>query len=65
MVYPRIVSRCDGGGALFYVPLGTVKPCCEPAFCWLVRSMAADPESALVGTAQLTETYRKASEDQK
>lgn len=56
VTYPRMVSDCEGGGALSYVSYVL-------DVCWLLRNMAVDLVLALRAIAQLTNINWKAVEN--
>lgn len=57
LAYPRIVSGCDGGGALLYVPLGSVRSWYALRICQLIYNMAVDSVSTIGAIARLTNSY--------
>lgn len=64
LAYTCMVSSFDGGRALLYVHLDTVKTCCALDVRQLVLDMTVDLVLALVAIGRLTEFERDTLEDQ-
>lgn len=55
LAFPRMVSSCEGGGALLYIPLELIKSWFALGICRLLRNKAMDRVLALVAIGRLSE----------